>query len=142
MINEALAEEVQRGEQKKRSDKATAAVPESGSARTEGSLKSASSTASGSGQQKEKMSIPDDESRLQVEDTSEIGIGESTEHRQQTPGEELLWSQNVAVATQEAVDRYCEKAMRIASVEQIELGNIMERTSLESCRCAKRMDGT
>ena len=32
----------------------------------------------------------------------------------------------MAVTTQEAVDGYLEKAMRIASVEQIELGNIME----------------
>ena len=32
----------------------------------------------------------------------------------------------MAVTTQEAVDGYREKAMRIASVEQIELGNIME----------------
>ena len=31
-----------------------------------------------------------------------------------------------AVTTQEAVDGYCEKAMRIASIEQIEQGNIME----------------
>ena len=35
-------------------------------------------------------------------------------------------SEPVAVTTQGAIDRYCEKAMRIASVEQIELGNIME----------------
>ena len=32
----------------------------------------------------------------------------------------------MAVTTLEAVDGYREKAMRIASVEQIELGNIME----------------
>ena len=79
MINEALAE-VQRGEQrKKRSDKATAAVPESEPAASAASepretpvesdqnpktrllMKSASSTASGSGQQKERKSIPVDE---------------------------------------------------------------------------------
>ena len=35
-------------------------------------------------------------------------------------------SEPVAVTTQEAVDGYREKAMRIASVERIELGNIME----------------
>ena len=35
-------------------------------------MKSASLTASGSGQQKEKRSIPDDESRMQVEDMSEM----------------------------------------------------------------------
>ena len=35
-------------------------------------------------------------------------------------------SEPVAVTAQEAVDGRREKAMRIASVEQIELGNIME----------------
>ena len=35
-------------------------------------------------------------------------------------------SEKVVVTTQEAVDGHCEKAMRIASVEQIELGIIME----------------
>ena len=103
MINEALAEEVRRGEQrKKRSDGTTAAVPETGSAAPEpmaGStapelredpiepdpnlkrrmlMKSASSTASGSGQQREKRPIPDGESRMQVEDMSETGTGEGT----------------------------------------------------------------
>ena len=34
-------------------------------------------------------------------------------------------SEPVAVTTQEAVDGYREKAMRIASVEQVELGNII-----------------
>ena len=98
VINEVLAEEVQRGEQrKKRSDKDTAAVPESEPAASAAPepreapvepdpnpkrrllMKSASLTASGCGQQKEKKSTPDDESRMQVEDTSEIGTGESTE---------------------------------------------------------------
>ena len=35
-------------------------------------------------------------------------------------------SEPVAVTTQEAVHGHCEKAMRIVSVEQIELGNIIE----------------
>ena len=119
VINEALAGEVRRGEQrKKRSDRATAAVPETESAAPEPReeprepevnpkrrllLKSASLSASGSGQRKEKRSIPDDESRMQV-----------------------VKSEPVAVTTQEAVDGHCEKTMRIASVEHIELGNIME----------------
>ena len=38
----------------------------------------------------------------------------------------VVKSEPMAVTTQEAVDGYREKAMRIASVEQIELGNIME----------------
>ena len=38
----------------------------------------------------------------------------------------IVKSEPVAVTTQEPVDGHCEKAMRIASVEQIEPGNIME----------------
>ena len=94
--------------------RATAAVPETESAAPEPRepevnpkrrllLKSASLSASGSGQRKEKRSIPDDESRMQV-----------------------VKSEPVAVTTQEAVDGHCEKTMRIASVEHIELGNVME----------------
>ena len=79
-------------------------------------MKSASLTASGSEQQKEKRSIRDDESRMQVEDTSETGTGEATP----------LLAAPSANTTQEAVDGHCEKPMRIASVEQIELNNIME----------------
>ena len=89
VINDALAEEVRRGEQrKKRSDGTTAAVPETESAAPEPRenpiepeanpkrrllMKSASLTASGSVQQKEKRPIPDDESRMQVKDT--VGDG-------------------------------------------------------------------
>ena len=77
MINEALAEEVRRGEQmEKRSDTATVAVPETELAAPEPRenpidpeanpkrrllMKSVSLTASGSGQRKEKRSIPGDE---------------------------------------------------------------------------------
>ena len=84
VINEALAEEVRRGEQrKKRSDRTTATVPETGYAAPEpmaGStapdprrmfMKSASSTACGRGQQREKRPIPDRESRMQDEDMPE-----------------------------------------------------------------------
>ena len=93
-------------------------------------MKSASLTASGSGQRKEKRSIPDDESRMQVEDTSETGIGECAAllaaPSANTQRGIVVKSEPVAVTTQEAVDGQCEKAMRIASVEHIELGNIME----------------
>ena len=129
MINEALAEEARRGElRKKGSDRTTvAAVPETESAAPEPRentieaeanpkrrvlVKSALLMASGSGQQRQRRSIPDDESGLQVEDTPEMGT--------------VVMSEPVAVTTQEAVDGHCEKAMRIASVEKIELGNIME----------------
>ena len=67
-------------------------------------MKSASLTASGSGQQRQKRSIPDDESGLQVEDTPE---------------------------TQEAVDGHCEKAMSIASVEGL-LARVSQSVAL-SC---------
>ena len=146
MINEALAEEVRRGEQrKKRSDGTTAAVPETGSTAPEPRenpiepeanpkrrllMKSASLTASGSVQQKEKRPIPHDESRMQVKDTSETGTGEGTAlpaaPSANTRRRIEVKSEPVAVTTQEAVDGHCEKAMKIASVEQIELGNIME----------------
>ena len=93
-------------------------------------MKSASSAASGGGQQKEKRSIPDDESRVQVEDTSEMGTGERTAlpgaPSANTRRRIVVKPERAAVTTQGAVDGYCEKAMRIASVEQIELGNNME----------------
>ena len=146
VINEALAEEVRRGEQRrKRSDGTTAAVPETASAAPEPRenpiepeanlkrrllMKSASLTACGSGQQRRKRPIPDGESRMQVEDMSETGTGEGTAlpaaPSANTRRRIVVKSEPMAVTTQEAVDGYREKAMRIASVEQIELGNIME----------------
>ena len=107
MIKEALAEEVHRTEQrKKRSDRATAAVLESEPAA------SAASTANGSGQRKEKRSIPDVESRVQFEDISEMGIGESTA----LPGapsantrRRIVVVSEPAAATTQAVDGHCEK---------------------------------
>ena len=93
-------------------------------------MKSASLTASGNGQQRQKRAIPDDESGMQVEDTPETGIGEGTASPA-APSASIrrsiaVKSEPVAVTTQEAIDGRREKAMRIASVEQIELGNIME----------------
>ena len=155
VINEALAEEVRRGEQrKKRSDGSTAAVPETGSAAPEpmaGSaaselredpiepdpnpkrrllMKSASSAASSSGQQREKKPTPDGELRTQAEGMSEMGTSEGTAlpaaPSANTRRRIVVKSEPMAVTTQEAVDGYREKARRIASVEQIELGNIME----------------
>ena len=149
VINEALAEEVRREEQrKKRNDRAAAeapetgptapAVPESREDPIEASpnpkrrllMKSASLTASSSGQQREGKAIPDDESGIQVEDKQEIDNGERAEpHRVSSTSirrRMAIKSEPRAVTTQEAVDGYREKAMRIESVEQIELGNIME----------------
>ena len=67
---------------------------------------------------------------MQVKDKPEV----NNEERAEPPGAPstsirrriALKSEPRAVTTQEAVDGYREKAMRIESVEQIELGNIME----------------
>ena len=121
-------------------------------------MKSASTTASGSRQEGKRRVISDDDSRMQIEDKPEA----ENEERAEPPGAPststrrrvAVKSGPRAVTTQEAVDGYREKAMRIASVEQIELGNIMEQSIagqvldgqdnpifLEEYRCAKRMDG-
>ena len=67
---------------------------------------------------------------MQVEDMSGTGTREGTVLPATPPvhtGRRIVGkSEPVAVTTQEAVDGYREKARRIASVEQIELGNIME----------------
>ena len=89
-------------------------------------IKSASLTASGRGQQRERRAIPDD-SRMQIEDKPEV----DNEERAEPPGAPSTsirrrMSEPRAVTTQEAVDGYREKTMRIESVEQIELVNIME----------------
>ena len=67
---------------------------------------------------------------MQVEDTQKTDTGEgeaspataSTNIRRRI----ALKSEPAAVTTQEAIDGSREKVMRIASVEQIELGNLME----------------
>ena len=122
-------------------------------------MKSTSLTASSSGEQGQKRSIPDDESGMQVEDTQKTDIGEgevspaavATNIRRRI----AMKSEPAAVTTQ-AIDWSREKVMRIASVEQIELGNLMElsitgqvlkwaRQSNLSWRvvfCANQMDGT
>ena len=94
-------------------------------------MKSASLTASSSsGHSKEKGTKSDEESRMQVESTSMPTINENTElpetleanARKRIVGK----SEPVAFTTQEAIDGYREIARRIANVEQIELGNVME----------------
>ena len=148
VINEAVAEEVRREEQRRRSDRAAAETPEAEPTAPAGSepredpiepdpnpkrrllMKSASPTATGCGQQRERKAIPEGESRMQVEDKPEI----DTEERAETPGAPSpnnrrrigTKSEPMAVTTQEAVDGYREKAMRIASVERTQLGSIME----------------
>ena len=146
MINEALA--VRREEQKRRrSDRAAAEVTETESSAPAVSgprenpiepgpnpkrrliMKSASTTASGSGQERERRAIPDDDSRMQIEDKPEV----DNEQRAEPPGapsksirRRIAVKSEPRAVTTEAVDGYREKAMRMESVEQIELGNIME----------------
>ena len=67
---------------------------------------------------------------MEATTTEETGTGEGTA-LVAAPSANIRWrtvvkSEPVAVTTQEEVDGQCEKAMRIAGVEQIELGNIME----------------
>ena len=94
-------------------------------------MKSTSLTASSSsGHSREKRTRSDAVSRMQVESISMPTINENTElpgtldasTRRRIVGK----SEPVAVTTQEAIDGYREKARRIANVEQIKLGNIME----------------
>ena len=91
-------------------------------------MKSASLTASGSEQQRQKRSTPDDESGMRVEDTPETGTGEGTASPVAPSANirRIAVNSEPAVTTQEAIDGHCEKAMRTAGVEQTELGNIME----------------
>ena len=93
-------------------------------------MKSTSLTDSSSGHKGEKRATSDGEPRMQVEDASVERTSEGTtlletpsaNTRRRIDGK----SETVAVTTQEAIDGYREKARIIASVEQIELGNIME----------------
>ena len=93
-------------------------------------MKSTSLTASSSGHKRERRSTSDEELMMQVEDTSVARTSEGTAvpetHPANTRRRIVGKSEPVAVTTQEAIDGYREKARRIASVEQIELGNIME----------------
>ena len=129
VINEALAEEVRREEQKmRRSDRAAAEVAETESSAPAASgpsenpiepdpnpkrrliMKSASTTAIESGQERERRAIPDDDSRMQIEDKSEV----DNEERAEPPGAPstsirrrfAVKSEPRAVTTQEAVDGY------------------------------------
>ena len=72
---------------------------------------------------------------MQIEDKPEV----DNEERAEPPGAPstsvrrriAVKSEPRAVTTQEAVDGYREKAMRIESVEQVELANIMELSSAQ-----------
>ena len=111
MINEALAEDVWREQRKKRCDDTTAAAtpePEPAASAARDSrespiepdlnpkrrllMKSASSIASSSGQQRVKRSVTDIEAEMQTGDPLEMALVKAQrcpEHRQQTPDEEF-----------------------------------------------------
>ena len=93
-------------------------------------MKSASSTASGSGEQSAKKPAADSESGMQTGEPLELGTGESTTllgaSSANTRRRIVVKSEPAAVTDQEAADGHRENAMRIASVEQVEQGNIME----------------
>ena len=93
-------------------------------------MKSAPSAASHSGQQKEKESVTNAEAGMQVRDPMDMSNGGSTTSTTAMPAHHRrrisVKSEPVAVTTQEGVDGSREKAMRIGSVEQFELRNIME----------------
>ena len=90
-------------------------------------MQSAPSAASDSGQQGEKRSVTGTESGARAGDPLEMGTGESTipiAPPASTRRRIVTESEPVAVTTQEAVDGCREKAMRIASIEQVELESI------------------
>ena len=76
-------------------------------------MKSALTTASGSGQERGRRAIPDDDSRMKIEDKPEV----DNEERAEPPGAPstsirkriAVKSEPRAVTTQEAVDGYRER---------------------------------
>ena len=148
VINEALAEEIRKAKQRKGRDADAAATmpaePAASAARDlrespvepdpnpkrRLSMKSASSAASDSGQQREKRPVTDTESGAQARDPLETGTGENTTSPTalfaNTRRRIVMKSKPLAVTTQEAVDGCRAKPMSIASVELVDLGNIME----------------
>ena len=92
-------------------------------------MKSEPSLASHSGQQKEKESVTNTEAGTQVRDSMETSTGGSTTSPTALSAHtrrRISMRSEPAVTLQEAIDGSCGKAMRIASVEQVELGNLME----------------
>ena len=79
---------------------------------------------------REKRPVTDTEPRMHTGDPLEMGTCERTTLPRAPSANTRLTivvqSEPVPFTTREAVDGYCENAMRIASVEQIKLGNIME----------------
>ena len=149
VINEALAEEVRRADQRKRrADDAAPKMPEPEPATLaaldpkecpvepdpypKGRLlmKSAPSAASHSGQHKEKDSAMNTEAGTQFRDPMEMSTVGGTRSPTALPANTRrrvsTHSEFVAVTAQEAIDGSREKVMRILSVEQVELGNIIK----------------
>ena len=88
------------------------------------------SSASGSGQQHVKRSATDAEPEAPIEVPMEMGTGKRVALPSALAATTIRKlaekSSTVVITTQTGTDGYREKAMRIASVEQVELGNIME----------------
>ena len=148
VINEALAEEVRKGEQRRKETDGAATAASGMTAESTPTewrenpiepdpnpkrrmlMKSTSLTASSSGYKRERRSNSDGEMRMQTENTPAARTSEDAAVQEARPVNNrrrvIGKSEPVAVTTQEAIDGYREKARRIASVEQVELGSIME----------------
>ena len=115
VINEALAEEVQRREQrKKRSDKATFAVPESEPVASEPKEAPVEPDPNPKKEIAHEVSAANGQrqwtARMQVEDMSEMGTGESTAlPSANIQRRTVVKSEPVAVTTQETVDGYVDE---------------------------------
>ena len=107
-------------------------------------MESASLAASGSGQQRVKRLATDAEPEAQI-GVPPIALAANTRRRI------AVKSAPLAVTTQEGINGYRGKTMRIASVEQVELANIMELStmgqmeheesqSLDSCQTPSSKD--
>ena len=139
VINEAVAEEIQRGEERKeRNRRVTTAAPVPTLAAStshesrenpiepDPNLKkrllmdTASSAPSGSGQQRAKRAAAD--AVPEADESAALPSAFAANTRRRIAEK----SAPVAVTTHEGIDGYLEKAMRMASVEQVEWGTIME----------------
>ena len=81
-------------------------------------MKSASSAANGSGQQRVRRSAADAERSTTWSSDGALAVNTRRRLAEKSAPE--------AITTQERIDGYRGQAMKIASVEQVELGNIME----------------
>ena len=137
MINEAVAEEIQRGEERKERDRRvttgapapTLAASTSHESR-ENPIKPDPNLKSGSGQQRAKRQLQT-QCQKHILEFRWNWVLTNVRHcpspsQKNTRRRIAEKSAPVAVTTQEGIDGYREKAMMMASVEQVEWGTIME----------------